>query len=70
MLCKLYTFCVNFYTYCVNSRCFVANMSLFRFTRFLVKSWPQKLRSGKYFDKYHVCLGCVVGNTIPWDDIS
>ena len=54
MLCKIYTYCVNFYTDCVNSRCFVANLSLFQFTRFCVKSWPQIFRSGKSFDKYHV----------------
>ena len=41
MLCKLYTYCVKFYTYCGNSRCFVGNLSLFRFTRFRVKSWPE-----------------------------
>ena len=54
MLCKLYTWCVNFNTYCVNSRCFVANFPIFWFTRFCVKFWPQKLRSSKSFDKYHV----------------
>ena len=54
LLCKLYTYCVNFYTYCANSGCFVAYLPLFQFTRFCVKIWPKKLRSGKSFDKYHV----------------
>ena len=64
ILCKLYTHCVNFYTYCVNicasfgiskhSRCFVANLPLFQFRCVCVKSWDQKLRSGKSFDKYHI----------------
>ena len=55
LLCKIYRYCVNFYTYCVDLRCFVANLPLFRFTRFWVKFWLKKLRSGKSFDKYHVC---------------
>ena len=55
MLYKLYTVCVKFYTYCVNLCCFVANFPLFQFTRFCVKFCPQKLWSGKSFDKYHVC---------------
>ena len=55
MLCKLNTYCVNFHTHCVNSRYFVANLPLFQFTCFFVKFWPRKLRSGKSFDKYHVC---------------
>ena len=46
---------VKFYTFCVNSRCFVANLPLLRSACFCVKAWPQKLRSGKSFDKYHVC---------------
>ena len=54
MLCKPYTQCVNLYTHCVNSRCFVENLPSFQFTHLCVKFWPQKLRSGKSFDKYHV----------------
>ena len=41
---------VKIYTYCLNSRCF----PLFQLTHFCVKFLPQKLRSGKRFDKYHV----------------
>ena len=41
MLCKLYTYCVKFDKYCVNSRCFVANLPLFRFTRFGVDFGPK-----------------------------
>ena len=30
-------------------------MLSFQFMRFFVQFWPAKIRSGKSFDKYHVC---------------
>ena len=38
----------------LNSCSFVANLPSFLFTRFCVNFWPQKQRSDKSFDKFHV----------------
>ena len=53
-------------------RCFVVILPSSRFTRFLgVKFWPQKLRSCKKFDKYHVWFSvywaiCATGQCFPF----
>ena len=45
--------------FCISKhlRHFFANLPLFQIRRFCVKFGPQKLRSGKSFDKYQVWLG-------------
>ena len=64
-------YCANIYPYCVQVN-FYSSCEIFNcpnvscdncmfvivaiYALFWVKSWPQKLRSCKIFDKYHVCL--------------
>ena len=51
-----YTNCVILLCILKHSSCFVPNFAIIPTYAVCVKIWPQKLRSGKSFDKYHIWL--------------